>query len=339
MSMNRREFGERLAGAAAALAVPSTARAWEETAAKPLDFVPGSFTIVALPDTQIYCEQFPKHFHNQAEWIVANREKHNIRFVTHLGDITNRNTKEQWAVARAAMQKLDGLVPYSLVLGNHDCGSGGEAGDRTTMLNDYFSIADARKGKTLAGLMEDKRLDNSFHVFEAAGAAYLVLALEWGPRDEVVQWAREVLRDHQDHRAILTTHAYLYFDDARYDWKKFGGKQSWNPHAYKTARLPGGTNDGEELWTKLLADHPAAFLTLNGHVLGDGLGRLTSNRSTGKPVHQVLVNYQMKPQGGEGYLRLVEFLPDGKTIQCRSYSPSLDRFKTDAQNQFVLTLG
>jgi len=55
-------------------------------------------------------------------------------------------------------------------------------------------------------------------------------------------------------------------------------------------------------------------------------------------VHQMLVNYQMKPEGGEGTMRLLEFLPDGKTLQVRAYSPSLGEFKTDGQNQFRLGL-
>jgi hypothetical protein len=46
----------------------------------------------------------------------------------------------------------------------------------------------------------------------------------------------------------------------------------------------------------------------------------------------------MKKEGGEGFLRLVEFLPDGETVQIRAYSPSLDAFKTDPQNQFTLKL-
>ena len=52
----------------------------------------------------------------------------------------------------------------------------------------------------------------------------------------------------------------------------------------------------------------------------------------------MLVNYQMKKEGGEGFMRLVEFLPDGKTVQIKAYSPSLDQYKTDPQNQFVLEL-
>lgn len=306
--------------------------------AEPLPFVDGSFTIVALPDTQVYCERFPQHFLNQTGWIAANKEKHDIQFVVHLGDITNRNTPVQWEVAQAALKKLDGVVPYSLVLGNHDLGPGGNCTTRDTYLNDYVPLDVAKKSPALAGLMDESRLDNSFHTFTTRGQKFLVLALEFGPRDATVEWAENVVAKHPDHHVLLTTHAYMYYDDTRYDWTKYGTKQTWNPHNYGTAKLDGGTNDAEELWNKIIAKHKNVFMTLNGHVLEDGLGRLTSANPHGGDVHQLLVNYQMKKEGGEGYLRLVEFLPDGKTVQIKAYSPSLDEYKTDPQNQFVLTL-
>jgi hypothetical protein len=304
----------------------------------PLPFVAGSFTVAALPDTQVYCEKHPRHFYNQTRWIAENKDKHAIAFVTHLGDITNRNTKPQWEVAKKAMTTLDGVVPYSLVTGNHDCGPGGNATTRDTYLDEFFPAKGAKALPGFGGQMDDGRRDNAFHLFEAGGREFLVLALEWGPRDEVVAWADGVLTKHPRRRAILTTHAYMYYDDARYDWAKLGTMQTWNPHNYGTSKLPGGVNDGQELWDKLVAKHPNVFMTLNGHVLNDGLGRLTSASPAGGDVHQMLVNYQMKKEGGEGYLRLIEFLPDGETVQVKAYSPSTNKYKTDPQNQFVLKL-
>ena len=310
----------------------------DENAAEPAPFIEGSWTIAALPDTQVYCERWPDHFYRQTEWIAKNKAKHDIQFVVHLGDITNRNTPEQWTVAQKAMRTLNGEVPYSLAYGNHDCGPGGNATTRDTYLNEYFSLADARKSPALGGLLDETRLDNSFHTFTAHGKKVLVLALEWGPRDASVEWAEKVVAAHADHKVLLTTHAYMYFDDTRYDWTKYGKKQTWNPHSYGTAKLDGGVNDGQQLWDKMIARHDNFFMTLNGHVLQDGLGRQTTATPAGNHVHELLVNYQMKKEGGEGFMRLVEFLPDGETVQIRAYSPSLDAYKTDPQNQFTLKL-
>jgi hypothetical protein len=147
-----------------------------------------------------------------------------------------------------------------------------------------------------------------------------------------------VVDEHPNRRVILLTHAYMYNDESRYDWQGRGDKQQWNPHAYETAKLPGGVNDGEELWNKLVRGRQGFFLTLNGHVLGDGAGRLVSRGDHGNVVHQLLANYQMNREGGEGYLRLLEFLPDDRTLRVRSYSPALGAFKTAADQQFDLEL-
>jgi hypothetical protein len=93
-----------------------------------------------------------------------------------------------------------------------------------------------------------------------------------------------------------------------------------------------------KLWQKLVKLHPNFVMVFNGHVLDDGLGRLSSTNNFGGVVHQMLVNYQMKALGGEAFLRLVEFHPDGKTVQVKAYSPYYGTYKTDSQNQFQLTL-
>jgi len=52
----------------------------------------------------------------------------------------------------------------------------------------------------------------------------------------------------------------------------------------------------------------------------------------------MLVDYQVQPVGGGAWLQLLEFLPDGKTVQARSYSPMHDEHKTDPDNQFTFSL-
>jgi hypothetical protein len=299
---------------------------------------PKAFMLVVLPDTQHYSEKWHDHYHAQTDWIAKNAARLNIKYVLHEGDIVNNNGREQWEIAQAAMRRLDGVVPYALAPGNHDYGPGGNSANRDTYLNEYFSAADQAKWPTFGGVLDEGKLENSYHTFEAGGNKYLILALEWAPRDPAVEWANGIVEKHPDHRAILLTHAYMYYDETRYDWKANGDKQTWNPHAYANSKLPGGANDGQELWDKLVKRHPGFVLTLNGHVLNDGTGRMTSRGDHGNMVHQLLANYQMKHEGGQAFLRLLEFLPDDRTIRVRSYSPSLKTFKTASDQQFDLQL-
>jgi len=76
------------------------------------------------------------------------------------------------------------------------------------------------------------------------------------------------------------------------------------------------------------------------HTLGDGFGRLTSTGVNGNLVHQILANYQDPPipsgNGGNGWLRIMKFVPRENNIEVRTYSPWLDKFAAEEQNQFDL---
>ena len=302
---------------------------------EPAAFVAGSWTLVVLPDTQGYTRNRPELFAAQTEWIAANVRPLDIRFVMHVGDVTYDNTHPQWEAARAAMAKLHNAVGYAVTTGNHDLGPRGYAGSRRTLFHDYFPLSELQ---TYANLLE--HLDggaNFVHQFHSGSEPWIVLTLEWGPRAATLQWADQMLKKYKRRRAIVVTHAYLHDGDLRQNHRLHPSDAS-NPHSYATASMKGGTNDGEEIWQKLISKHPNVDFVFSGHQLGDGLGRLSSTHGNGHVVHQLLANYQEYEFDGGAYLRLVEFLPDGKTVQIKTYSPYLDRYYTDWENQFVLEL-
>ena len=302
---------------------------------------PRTFTIAVLPDTQYYAEKYPDIFRSQTEWIADQLQDRNIRFVLHLGDVTNHNTESQWKNAVQAMEVLDGRVPYALLPGNHDYSEGGRCFDRQTRLSEFFPVSKFREQATFGGTYdaEPDRMENSFHVFRVGDRKFIVLALEFGPRHDVIRWANEVVSRHRDHEAILITHAYVYFDETRYNWKKYREEQQWNPHSYAIAKTADDDIlDGEELWREFVSRHENFILTLNGHVLGDGLGRVTTQTAGRRDVHQMLVNFQMRPNGGDGWLRLLEFDPNGQIVRVCDYSPVRNQRNVSPQNQFELTL-
>ncbi len=302
---------------------------------------PGSFTIAVLPDTQNYSQKFPETFLAQTRWIAEQKAARNISCVLHLGDVTNTSAPAEWEVAQRSMRQLDSIVPYFMVPGNHDYGEGGKTQNRETLFSEYFPVSHYRGQPTFGGTYdrESDRLENAYYRFTANGRKFLVLALEFGPRKDVVRWANGVVEKHRNHEVILITHAYMYYDDTRYDVKTYGTNQKWNPHHYPVAKVTNDdVTDGTELWNDLVSRHENFVLTLNGHVLGDGLGRLTSQTPAGRDVHQHLVNFQMRPKGGDGWLRLIEFKADGTSAQTYDYSPSLNKRNESPQNQFAFQL-
>jgi hypothetical protein len=268
--------------------------------------------------------------------VLDNKDKYNIVYVLQNGDLTNHDNEEEWERASRAFGRLDGSVPYAIVPGNHDY-NGGKAKTRNTLINNYFPPSRFRGWPTFGGVMEQGHIENNYHLFEAGGQKWLIIGLEWGPRDKTLKWAGQVLKKFPKHKAIIMTHAYLYSDSTRYDWQQKGKEQRATPHAHIYG-TEGGVNDGEEIWQKLIKKHANMFMTINGHVLNDGLGFLTSKADYGNTVYQMLVNFQMKPLGGESWLRLLEFLPDGKTIQVKNYCPLYERYNTGPEDQFVVKI-
>jgi hypothetical protein len=291
------------------------------------------WTMVVIPDTQHYSDSVANApiFTEITRWIAEHREEHNIRFVLQLGDIVEHNNTIEWDRARSSMEELDGEVPYALTTGNHDLGPGGNASDRSGEFNlaSRFGAGSPYASQpTMGGFFPEignpDYRESSYHTFHANGHDYLVLALEWTARDSVVEWANQVVSEHQNHRAILLTHIYLA-----------AGSSLWG------GGVGMGENNGQDLWEKLVSRHENFFLTANGHALS--LGYLQSFGSMGNAVHQMLFNAQSEANGGDGWIRLLEFDGAGETVSVKTFSPHLEAlgqsaWRSDLANQFTIGL-
>lgn len=249
----------------------------------------------------------------------------NVKYVIHVGDVVEEGTEEEWRMADAAFSLLDGIVPYTVVPGNHDLDRAAlKAGFRaTTRFNAVFSPK-RFAGRPWYGGHKGVTADNSFGYFEAAGRQFAVLGLEYGPSDETLAWARTLVGNFDNTKVILVTHCYMYDDDTR-----VGPGDKYNP-------LDHGPdwNDGEQIWEKLVRQSGAIGLVLSGHIKGDGAGRLVSPNDEGAPVLQMLSNYQFMLHGGEGWLRILKFLPQEKKLEVYTYSPWLGKFRDEPDQRF-----
>ncbi|MCE0497372.1 MAG: metallophosphoesterase [Methylacidiphilales bacterium] len=311
----------------------------QEIPATPFDAPPGSWTLVGMPDTQ---NMDQGEYSRQTEWIVAHQKSHNILFVAHEGDIVEVSTDlDNWKRAQTAMRILtDAGIPYALLPGNHDLGRPDSLLDRVTdvhhsfsrftYLNNYFSAEDYRHSEAM-GLFEPGKMENSWHTFTAPTGDYLLVALEYAPRNEAVEWADRIVAQCPTRKVIILTHAYTNCD---------------NTTRVKLDITPAGrdsANDGDQIWEKLVRKHRNIFLVLSGHVCNTGTGYLVSTGNHGQRVHQILANYQAlvvphRPYHGGAYLRLMQFYPDGETVQVKSYSPWLDDWLMTPDQQFRFTI-
>ena len=312
-----------------ALLLHGTLSACVSPASEPL-LTDDAWTIVMLPDTQYYAWSTPDVFDAQTEWIAAHVAELDIRLVVHVGDLVDANRDGQWENARASMAALDGVVPYVVVPGNHDTGTSSAANDRSTLMNDYFPVDRPHMQEHLGGTFEPGRAENTYHLVDTPEGPWLVLGLEFGPRDSVLEWAKHVLDEHAGLPSLLTTHAYLYHDSTRMD-HVHRPDQRGSPYHYGVAET--GVNDGEEIWQKLVEPASQLELVLSGHVLGDGAGYLASERADGTVAHQMVANYQdaLFPSG---YLRIIRVKPD--RFEVYAYSPLFDQYRRDEEHEFVM---
>jgi hypothetical protein len=295
-----------------------------------------SFTVVVLPDTQYYAAAHPEILRAQADWIVRRRAAEDIALVVHEGDVVDADMPTQWEAAARSLHELDGVVPYVLSAGNHDYRRSGRVISRDSSMSDYFPPAGFAARPWFRGTFQPGHIEDSFEIVDVPGGRWLILSLEFGARDAVLAWADAIARRYAALPAIVVTHAYLDSDGHRYDHHA-RSDQPWNPYRYLADTHSGDVNDGEEIWRKLVSRNRNILFVLCGHDLADGVGRLTSVRPDGTKVHQLLANYQAEALGGGGFLRLMRFFPAEQRVVVRTYSPYVDRFKTDPDNEFTLT--
>jgi len=304
------------------------------------------WTVVALPDTQVYADEQTPYATDQTQWIADNADAENIAFVSHEGDVVDHGDNDaEWRYMDEAMSTLDGVVPYATVTGNHDYAVLWDRQSSVAKYKEYFgpSRYDGREWFGGAGPTngdEDRDTLNTYQLFSAGGYDFLHLALEWEPPGTVddpstaLGWAQSVLDQYPDRATMLTTHSYLRDEPQR------------RPQELQEANGIGNT--GQTVWEELVSPNDQIFMVLCGHWhegTGESGGEAhqVSTNDGGSSVYELLSNYQFRPNGGNGLLRRIEFRPgDGSDapdrIQVRTYSPSTEEEKTDDDSQFGFDL-
>ena len=289
------------------------------------------FTIVALPDTQFYSSTYPQIFAAQTQWIANHTQDQNIKLVLGLGDIVDGGGDlAQWQNADAAVRLLDGKVPYMMAIGNHDYDKNDPASRTASTIhfNTFFGPARYAGASWYKGNFPAGSNENFYGVVNINGRNYLILVLEFAPRDAALNWAAGILSANQDKEVIVVTHMFTYADNTRIDHCDSNSAESFGV---------GQDNNGEDMWWKLLQNYPNIHLVLSGHVVeGDGTGRRMDIGVHGNLVNEILSDYQSYAQGGEGYLRILKISPSLNRVSVTTYSPYLDSFLTDAHNQFTV---
>ena len=135
-----------------------------------------------------------------------------------------------------------------------------------------------------------------------------MISLRYNPTDNELEWANEVVASHPDHQVIVLTHSYL---DHR-----------------------GRNVTGKNIWNKFAKAHANILMVFCGHI---STVHYESVGDNGNRVFEMLFDWQNdKRPEPNSYFALVEIDPVGKRISIRTYSPMLDKYKTDNRAKFEI---
>lgn len=298
----------------------------------------GSWTMAVIPDTQSYV----KFGRNQGllevmtAWLVENKEKYRIQQVLVTGDLVEQNgiknpvgtfqsSDQQWKAFSRAMERLDGVFPYVLCTGNHDYGIA-SAENRETQMNKFFTPDRNPLWKgTLVEMGENtfgqKTLENAAYEFTTpSGMKTLTISLPFAPTDANLAWAKSVAakEKYANHFVTVLTHSYI-------------GANGYRIKSEGYALNREGGNAGEGIWQKFVKSSPNVRLVVCGHISAPDhwpgcVGMSFAKNDAGNSVAQMLFDTQAlgggwSGNGGDGWIRLLEFSADMKTVKARTFSP------------------
>ena len=299
---------------------------------------PNSWTLILVPDTQSYV----KFGSNQGilelmtGWIEEQIDPLNIKMVLCTGDLVEQNellvsdkvngnlpSREQWMAVSRAFERLDGKVPYILAAGNHDFGYR-NIENRKSNYNTYFpahrNLLNTKQLREVTYNIDGlPTLENSaFEFVSPHNRKFLFMNLEFAPRHEVLDWANKTVgkTEYKDHTVVVLTHSYLNKE---------------NIHIEKENYPIVDRNYGKAIWEQLVQPSTNVQMVFSGHI-GEAnnfkahVGYRVDRNSAGKKVNQITFNAQAMGggwhgNGGNGWLRILEFLPDGKTVKMHTFSP------------------
>ncbi len=241
-----------------------------------------------------------------------------------------RDSKGQWEFISKLFGRLDGKIPYITCPGNHDYGIQCFE-NRNTHFNEVFK--EGRNPLTDGMLLG--MFPNAFGKLTRENACYelnlggkwgsvIVFTLEFCPRDEVLQMVHDkCVGDFADKKVFVLLHDHLRMDGSRTKKPKFD---------YVNVNPKPEFNGGEDVWNKLIKTTPNIRLVLNGHAsknttpIDDNSFFRSDKNDAGKDVFSMVFAQHGRPydgHGADGWVRVLEFDPDGETVRVSTFSPYL----------------
>ncbi len=288
------------------------------------------YVIAFLPDIQYMTQKYPEALTKFVTYLATKGKDKNIQYIIGLGDITNANTEGEWATVLRQTNRLNNLIPYSLVPGNHDVihNSRKPFFDETYAKKTGFYYQHVAEN---GGFFKEDSVRNTYLTFKVGDIDYLIINLDFGATDDILAWAGDVLETHPNHRAILATHGYLNADGTTLDSSDYASPDEYDRKL----------NSGEVIWEKLVSKHENIAMIVSGHMHHDTIVVTPREGDAGNTVYQILMDPQStcNKLGGMGAIGLMYFTADGNHAKVEYYSTVFEKYFCESNKMINLTFG
>ncbi len=276
-------------------------------------------------------------------WLAENADDRKIKHVFTLGDLTefsaendpnlsyaagtpnsNASGDKEWIIVKNAISQLDGVVPYSIVRGNHD----------DYQIDEFFNYEAYTKNfdgfyREESGTYKDS-ITNSYRLVELGDYKFIFITLDFNPTRAVAAWLDNLLTTYSDYNAIITTHTYI----------------TTSLQLSTVANLQGvlvaGKYNGaapDWIWRNYLKNHKNVIMTVCGHLDGRNTHICTMEGDNGNQITNLLINPQLydKDTQPSGMVFLMHFYDGGKTVKTEYYSTFIDKYKAGSNYEWEIS--
>lgn len=254
----------------------------------------GVYTVAWISDTQHYSKKYPYIYYEMASFLSKERERLNIAYIVHTGDLVhNYNDEEQWKVADGAQAIIDD-IPNGVCAGNHDV----HYDDANyKYFGEYFG-AERYEGKAWYGANYQNNRGH-YDLVDIGGTPFIFVYMGYAPDSSSYKWLNSVFKEYPGRVGVLCVHDY-----------------------FKTSLKRSET--GEKLYKKVVKENPNLYMVLCGHRYNQAV--VTDNfdddgdGAKERNVYQMMNNYQAAEEGGSGYMRFLQIDTLKRELRVYSYS-------------------
>ena len=261
------------------------------------------FVLMVVPDTQFMVMDFSYkgstfgQYTAQTQWIAAQKDPLNIKFVAHVGDVVDHaDLQNEWASFKTGWADIENAgLAWSIAPGNHDTDLPLGA-DSWNKFNQEYPVSHFEDKPWFIDSYPEGRYENNLNFFEAGNLEFMLISIGYGMNAAEYQWANQHLKANPGKRAIISTH---------------------------------DINHGD--FVALAKENPNVFLMISGHYCDQEWHNVFKNNN-GQDVHEIMSDYQCD---NNGVTRYYQFRPSENTIEAVTYNPLTNEYWMGPSSRFT----